>query len=317
MILAALLQLAKELSPGTEQAEIRHLIARRTGLPVAQQLKDSRYEVPDAMAEALLRDFQALGEGVLPQRLLGEANFYGYDFKLNDDCLIPRPATEILVTTALNDFADRPALSVLDLCSGSGCIGLAFLKQRAEAQKTDDVLVLYEKAPAALAQSAQNAFDLELAERTLFEQGDLLEHTGEDLAFHLKIKLLASVGCVCQHPDLKLDVSRAFDVIFLNPPYVTKDEYEAADQSLREQDPRAALVAPEDGLLFYRWAAKELRPLLAPGGTLYLEHGTAQREAILDLFASWQEAGDSISYKDDSEQHPRLIAIQRPEVFKA
>lgn len=198
------------------------------------------------------------------QYVLGEWAFYGLPFYVDESVLIPRPDTEVLVEEALKRLsADRR--DVLDLCCGSGCIGIA--------------LAVCGGARATAADISERA--LETAKRNAERNGVPLSTVKSDLFD---------------------GIEGTFDLIVSNPPYLSKEEMDARDASLRFE-PALALDGGADGLAFYRRIAKEYRRHLRPGGALLLEIGMTQRDAVSALF----EHSECVT---DYGGRPRVIVVR-------
>ena len=191
--------------------------------------------------------------------LIGEWEFYGLPLDISESVLIPRPDTEVLVDRALTYLKTVAEPRVLDLCAGSGCIGLALAKNAPESH-----VVLGELDEGALRICRQNIRRNDLAGRVVSLQLDAREkppaHLGE------------------------------FDCIVSNPPYLTAEEMRHLQPEVA-QEPAMALEAGEDGLVFYRAIAEHYQKALRPGGALALEIGWQQREAVTALLAAngWTE----------------------------
>lgn len=183
--------------------------------------------------------------------ILGQREFYSRVFAVDARVLIPRPDTETLVDHALARFpAGRPGRA-LDLCTGSGCIGITLAAERPALQV--DVTDLSQDA---LALARHNAELLGTVARMRFWHGDLWACVGE----------------------------RDYDLIVANPPYVSETEYAELMADVHAHEPRMALVAEDRGLSFYRRLAARAREFLAPDGHLLLEVGAGQAgqvEALL------------------------------------
>jgi release factor glutamine methyltransferase len=179
--------------------------------------------------------------------LTGTREFYGRPFRVSPDVLIPRPDTELLVELALARMPAGQAIDVLDLGTGSGCIAITLALERPLAR-----LTAVDRSAAALAIARKNAEDL-----------------GARVGFLPSDWFAALAG-------------RDFDLIVSNPPYIA-----AADPHLARGDvcfePRSALAAGLDGLDDLRRLIAETRAHLKPGGTLLLEHGYDQADAVRDL----------------------------------
>ena len=217
------------------------------------------------------------------QHITGTQEFYGRSFIVNRLVLIPRPETEHLVEAAL---AIRPAPSrirpfrirpfrILDIGTGSGILAITLALELPDASITaTDV------SADALSVAQQNAHALGAADRIRFLVSDLFA---------------------------ALD-SQQFDCIVSNPPYVATCE--ALEPQVRDYEPAAALYAGEDGLAVYRRLIPQAFAHLEPGGTLLLEIGHGQSEAIHHLLA--QAGFDSIRFIDDLQRIPRVAIGQKP-----
>ncbi len=182
--------------------------------------------------------------------ILGIQPFHNCQIKVDRRVLVPRPETEELVQKVLDEIPARN-LRILDLCCGSGCIGIALKKELPNSEVT-----LADISPKALELAKENA-DLNEVEVN-FHQGDL-----------------------CQ------DLKGPFDLICCNPPYVSEEEYKTLEPELHFE-PKGALVAPNRGLEIYQRLAKELPKILK--GRLYMEIGADQANEILQSFTSpWKD----------------------------
>lgn len=207
----------------------------------------------DPLADAQSAAFEALlarrltGEPVA--YLVGTREFYGRPFRVSPDVLIPRPDTELLVELALARIPADQSMDVLDLGTGSGCIAITLALERPHARVT-----AVDRSAAALAIARHNAGILDA--RVAFLASDWFD---------------ALAG-------------RRFGLIVSNPPYVP-----AADPHLTRGDvrfePLNALAAGNDGLDDLRHLIAAARAHLEPGGTLLLEHGHDQAEAVVALLA--------------------------------
>lgn len=187
--------------------------------------------------------------------LTGEWEFYGLPIKVTPDVLIPRMDTEVLVETAVNSLIGRKMdARILDLCSGSGCIGCAISHELPAAR-----LVMVDISDRALEISKQN-LRLNRQNRTICLKADALD------------KPPMSIG--------------TFDLIVSNPPYVPSFEILTLDSSVRDYEPLGALDGGEDGLMFYRAIVRNWKSVLRPSGQLMFEVGEDQADAVSDLMRS-------------------------------
>lgn len=184
------------------------------------------------------------------QYLLGEWDFFGRPFLVGEGVLIPRADTEVLVEEALRFLEPLSAPKVLDLCSGSGCIGLTIALERPDAQVT-----AVEKSPAAFCYLTQN-----------------------------NERLGAKAECLLGDALALEAVKGPFDLIVSNPPYLTGQDMAELQVEVRFE-PAEALYGDEDGLYFYRELTKIYVQRLRPGGMLAYEIGEGQQDAVSELLA--------------------------------
>lgn len=216
------------------------------GMTRAEMKFEGEREVRSAQLQTLgdMLARRAAGEPV--QYILQSADFMGLKFYVDRRVLIPRQDTETLVETALVDIARRPA-AVLDLCTGSGCVGLSLksLAPRAEVTLTD-----ISRDALDVAKKNAQALSLDVALRP----GDLYRAVGRE----------------------------RFDFIVSNPPYIPHGDLADLQREVRHE-PMLALDGGRDGLDLYRRIAEEADRHLNPGGAVYLEVGIGQATAVLSL----------------------------------
>ena len=207
---------------------------------------DRAIPMPQLIRLESMLDRRAAGEPV--QYILGVADFMGLKFRVDGSVLIPRQDTEALVEAALIDLRRRPGQpAVLDLCAGSGCIGLSLASLAPNARVT-----LSDLSPEALGIARAN--QRELGVKAELRQGDLFDAVKGE----------------------------RFDVIASNPPYIPTSELDALQREVRFE-PRIALDGGADGLDFYRRIARSAPDHLAPGGAIFLEVGAGEAPAVLAL----------------------------------
>ena len=184
--------------------------------------------------------------------IIGRREFWSLDFEVGPGVLVPRPESEIMVEEALKRFpiADAP-LRVLDLGTGSGCLLLAFLSERAEAEGLG-----VDISEEALGIAKRNAARLGLDGRTQFLRNDWMSA-----------------------------LSETWEVIFINPPYIIEGELDGLEPEVNRYEPRTALDGGPDGLCAYRRIAASLRPRLAAGGRVFLEVGQGQAGPVERIFS--------------------------------
>ena len=225
--------------------EARLLLAFAAGKTTADFMRDLRLYVSPAYEQTVEDMLRRREAGEPAAYILGGWEFYGLPFAVSPAVLIPRMDTEVLVDTALELLKETEAPRLLDLCTGSGCIGIALLS----------------KLPAARAV--------------------LADLSGEALRLAKKNALLNGVSAraACLQADAAAAPSpllRDFDLLACNPPYIRSEELGTLDASVRDYEPRLALDGGEDGLDFYRAVCREWPAVLSPGGRLLFECGEAQ-----------------------------------------
>jgi release factor glutamine methyltransferase len=181
--------------------------------------------------------------------ILGEREFYGLRFSVNRHVLIPRPDTETLVNVALARTKERNLHGrALDVCTGSGCVAIAFAKERPTWQVT----------------------------------GSDLSADALDVARHNALRLGTIWNLDFRRSDLFAEIEReaGFDLIMANPPYVPDAEVPTLSPDIKNHEPASALCGGPDGLALIRRLVKAAPQLLAPGGLLALEVGAGQAPRV-------------------------------------
>ena len=184
------------------------------------------------------------------QQLTGEQDFMGLTFTVNENVLIPRQDTEILVEEVLKELHD--GMRILDMCTGSGCILLSLLHYSNDCEGLGVDL---------------SAEALEVAGRNVLKV--LTPEKAEHVHF--------------LHSDLFEKVEGKFEIIVSNPPYIASAEVDRLMPEVRDHEPRMALDGTEDGLEFYRRIIAEAGQYLVSSGMLFFEIGYDQGQAVSEL----------------------------------
>lgn len=257
------------------QLEARELLCHAAGKNREQFYRDMALYAPDPVEEKLaaLVERRLAGEPVA--YLIGEWEFYGLTLDVTPDVLIPRMDTEVLAERAiLLARAAGEGARVLDLCAGSGCVGLAVAANVPTCR-----VVLADVSEAALKICKGNVRRNELNARVTCVQADAL-----------------------QKPDAAL---WDFDVIACNPPYIPTGDLAGLDVSVRDYEPRSALDGGADGLDFYRAIAAQWGSALRLGGSLLFEVGINQ---AMDVAAMLERSGfEDIQSTQDTQGIPRVV----------
>lgn len=255
--------------------EARELMCFASGKTRSQLVRDGQLYVPPAIEERAreLVCRHLAGEPVA--YLIGEWEFYGLGLDITPDVLIPRMDTEVLAERAiLLARAAGEGARVLDLCAGSGCVGLAVA-----ANVPGCRVVLADVSEAALRLCKQNVRRNELNARVTCVQADALEP-----------------------PDAAL---WDFDVIACNPPYIPTGDIAGLDVSVRDYEPRSALDGGADGLDFYRAIAARWGAALRLGGALLFEVGIGQAGDVGAILA--QNQFEQIQTFQDTQGIGRVV----------
>ena len=209
------------------------------------------------------------------QQLIGSQSFMGLEFVVDGNVLIPRQDTEILVERVLKDGA--AGKSVLDLCTGSGCIliSVAVLGKTQMAVGCD---ISHEALEIAKENSVKNAADVS------FYEGDLFE-------------------------ALPAELKGGFDIITANPPYIRTADIAGLMPEVRDHEPVGALDGGADGLIFYRRIADEACDWLKEDGHIYMETGYDQAEDVSGIFAA--KGYKDIEVVKDLAGLDRVVTVRR------
>lgn len=181
------------------------------------------------------------------EKIFNKSYFFGLEFKVDENVLSPRPESELLVETALKYIKQNNYKTVLDMCTGSGCLGISI-------KKNAEVLV-----------SASDVSSKALK---------IAKHNAESL--NAEIDFIKS--------NMFENINGKFDLIVSNPPYIDSEEIKELDKEVIDHDPIIALDGGEMGLRFYNIIHENLRKYLNDGGMLIMEIGEDQKDILLSLF---------------------------------
>lgn len=204
------------------------------------------------------------------QYIIGRWNFFGREYFVGPGVLIPRSDTETLIDVCLKNLKGKEKPRVLDLCAGSGCIGLTIKGECSSAEVT-----LVEKYEEALNYTVKNALHNNLDVKIL--KGDVLETEGAD---------------------------GEYDLIVSNPPYITDQDMKELQPEVKFE-PTTALEGGPDGLKFYRHIAKEYKKHLAPSGVLAFEVGLGEAESVAEILR--QNGFENVGFRKDYCDIDRVV----------
>jgi release factor glutamine methyltransferase len=252
---------------------VKMLISRVTGIDTLDQLNNLNYKFNDKEEKEFKGLIDAVKNNKPIQYVLGSVNFYGLELKVNENVLIPRFETEELVENTIKlintKFKDKN-LDILDLCTGSGAIGLRLKKEYPNSNIT-----LSDISAKALMIASENSEKLELP-----------------------VKIINS--------DLFDKIDNKFDVIISNPPYIRDDE--EIEDIVRDNEPHIALFAGKDGLDFYDRILKDIKNYLKEEFVIAFEIGADQKQSVSNLAYKYLENIEVYS-KQDMSGKDRMIFI--------
>lgn len=224
------------------------------------------------------------------QQILGQQEFMGLTFFVNEHVLIPRQDTETLVELVLNEQKDKN-VSILDMCTGSGCIAVSLKKlggyvcvEGADiseealkvAKRNSEEILENSDAVSSRTEQIQNCTNLTNNQN---KQNNSAERKISEAS------KLSQAGVTFRRSDMfsNFPETEQFDVIVSNPPYIPSAVIEELEPEVRDHEPRGALDGTADGLYFYRILAEECAKHLTPGGHVYFEIGYDQGMAVKEL----------------------------------
>ena len=244
--------LLEQEDPQSASFMARQLLMQITGKSYAKFLADQNLYASEEIVKAMDEGVTRLRSGEPLAYVLGEWEFYGLTLQVTPDVLIPRDDTCAVVQLAIHQALFLPeSPRILDLCTGSGCIGLALASRIKDARVT-----LADISKEALAVARKNAAANKLPHITCI-QADALKPAAPFLG--------------------------KFDMIVSNPPYINAWDMEQLPKSVADYEPHLALFGGEDGLDFYRSIAKNYKSALKPGGYLAFEFGEEQGDDICKI----------------------------------
>ena len=233
--------------------EARLIIAHAAGKSMDAFMREINLYTSDIVSEKVSEMVERRLQGEPVAYITGDWEFYGLPIAVTKDVLIPRIDTEVLVETAITALKGRKMdARILDLCTGSGCIGCALAKELPATH-----VVLADKSRAALGVAKQNV---------------------------LKNKLNPRVTCVevdaLSAPPMMLG---SFDLLTCNPPYIPTADLDELDASVKNYEPASAFDGGEDGLDFYKAILSKWRNVVRIGGLIIFEVGIGQAEEVMKL----------------------------------
>ena len=248
------------------------------------------YEIAPGKLEAILKDFNRMAAGEPLQYIIGKAWFYGRQFHVTPDVLIPRPETEILCNTVISRCGSVDTPRVLDMCTGSGCIAWTLALELYGANVT--------------------AVDISEGALSIASTQDFTEETSRTGALSpnfIKADVLTAPE-LCS--ELSCEEHEKFDIIVSNPPYVMDKEKALMRTNVLEHEPHLALfVSDNDPLVFYRAVADWAVKLLKKGGYGIVEINEALGEQTAEVFRAAGFA--EVNVLKDLTERDRFVEFTR------
>ena len=237
----------KLIAQGEEAESLSFVYRSLKNLSFTDFIFTLQQKVTEEEKEFVEEIYTKLANHIPAQYIIGHADFFGMQLKVDERVLIPRPETEELVELILAENL-KDNLKVLDIGTGSGAIALALAKNRLDWSVT--------------------ASDI---------SEDALELATENAnAQNLNLSFIKS--------DCFSEISSKYDIIVSNPPYISREDQEEVGLNVLHSEPHLALFADEDGLAIYRRIGEDSKDYLNDGGKIYLEIGYKQGQSVPALF---------------------------------
>lgn len=251
-------EIQKLITVGIETANLDCRILLSKSLNIDKVIYNHEYI---DISENQIKKFQRLVEqrlsGKPVSRIVNKRNFWKKEFKLNEQTLDPRPDSEILIETVLLHYENKlKSLKILDLGSGSGCLGLSLLEEYVNSEVS-----FFDVSKKSLEIVKINALNFGTANRSKFINLDW-RIDGWDLNL------------------IKIENNIKFDIIISNPPYIPRDEIKKLQTEVKKYDPFIALNGGIDGLDSYRYIIPKLKNILKYNGKVFFEIGKGQEDFI-------------------------------------
>ncbi len=193
-------------------------------------------------------------------RIINRRNFWKKEFELNNETLDPRPDSETLIETIIEQYKDKlQFLKILDLGSGSGCLGLSLLDEYPQSEAS-----FFDISPKSLEMVKKNALNLGLSKRSKY-----INLSWEVDGWDEKL--------------LTIEKNIKYDVIISNPPYIPSDVIKTLKKEVRKNDPFIALNGGKDGLDAYKFILPKLLKIIKSSGKIFLEIGKGQENCVIKI----------------------------------
>lgn len=267
----------------------RMLLCHLTGMNSSELIASYDDKLPPNLASELISLVERRQNGEPLQYIIGEWDFYGRRFLLNEDVFIPRPETEFVIDAVKKYYTVYERLLILDLCTGSGAIGITLA-----AEFPKSFVVAADISHAALKTAASNAFLNQVDKRIQFVTGDATTMFRDE---------------------------QFFDLIVTNPPYVPEGDYVGLQREIVNWEPDIAFIGGNDGLDFLRRVLPTLpvfdegcvpiESLLKDNGLFVTEIGWSQKKDVSDLILNETNL-EQMEVIEDYSGFPRTVVCRKP-----
>jgi len=272
--------------------------------------------VSSANAERFFALIARRTNGEPTQHLTRKQEFWGLEFEVTPDVLIPRPETEHVIEVALDRLAVRErragrkqtltgeGLQIADIGTGSGCIAIALAKELPSA-----TIYATDVSPATLTVAKRNAKRHSVSDRIHFLESNLLDQVSLVAAQHAVPLLGTDSSSTPRQPPVTSHQSPLLDLIVSNPPYIGRREAATLMREVRDHEPEVALYGGEEGYELYADLIAQAATHLKPGGILVLELGHSSLPAVQPLLDA--PAWTNVGVTNDLAGIPRVLAAER------
>ncbi len=272
--------------------------------------------VSSANAERFFALIARRTNGEPTQHLTRKQEFWGLEFEVTPDVLIPRPETEHVIEVALDRLAVRErragrkqtltgeGLQIADIGTGSGCIAIALAKELPSA-----TIYATDVSPATLTVAKRNAKRHSVSDRIRFLESNLLDQVSLVVAQHAVPLLGTDSSSTPRQPPVTSHQSPLLDLIVSNPPYIGRREAATLMREVRDHEPEVALYGGEEGYELYADLIAQAATHLKPGGILVLELGHSSLPAVQPLLDA--PAWTNVGVTNDLAGIPRVLAAER------
>ena len=274
-----LLQLGIRQLGFNKKKDIEDLLCYSAKITLAELLANKNNDVGNVAVNIYHKALEEYAKGKPIAYIIHNACFYGYDFFVNEGCLIPRVDSEVLIENALRNvnINQSSSLNILDACCGSGCLGITLTNELVK-KNIKSTLTLIDKSTSAMQIAKLNCEKHNI--RAKYIIADVLSYGfGEE----------------------------KYDIIICNPPYIETNEIDNLDKQVKDYEPRIALDGGEDGVKFYRFLSSKVKSSLTNTGFAIFEIGYNQGKTARDIFLQQHLSVDVIK---DYGKNDRALLVK-------